>query len=47
MNALASAVIGVPGKARGRGRLTPARTSNAAWYVERGAGEGVALSPNS
>ncbi|MCB2024352.1 MAG: hypothetical protein R3F09_18055 [Burkholderiaceae bacterium] len=45
MNALASAVIGAPGKARGRGRLVPARTSNAAWHAERGAGKRVALSP--
>jgi len=30
---------------RGRRRLMPARTSNAAWRGERGTGECVALSP--
>jgi DNA-binding transcriptional LysR family regulator len=36
LDALASAVIGVPGKARGRSGLMPARTINAAWRAERG-----------
>jgi len=41
LDALASAVIGVPGKTRRRGALLCARRGNAAWRGERGAGERV------
>ena len=45
LNAPVRAAIGVPGKARRRSGLLPARRSNAAWRVERGAHGCVALSP--
>jgi len=45
LDALGSAAIGVPGKARGRSGLLPARTSNAAWRAERGAAGCIARWP--
>src|SRR3954453_24132669 len=45
LNAPVRAAIGGPGKARRRRGLLPARRSNAAWRVERGAHGCVALSP--